>query len=135
MNRKAVFVCSIHLASLAAAAHALADAPLPDPLQAGWNGSSVCENLHEDADQRVLRCTFPPGIGHERHFHPPHFGYAIAGGTVRIADARGERELDLATGSSFHSDGVDWHEVLNVGATTIVYLIVEPKRAATRAEP
>ena len=135
MNRKAVFACSIHLASLAATTHVLADAPLPDPLQAGWNGAQVCEKLHEDGDQRVLRCTFPPGVGHERHFHPPHFGYAIAGGRVRISDARGERELELATGSSFHSEGVDWHEVLNVGATTIVYLIVEPKRATTGAEP
>ncbi len=123
------------LAVAGATAAGATDTPLPDPLQAGWNGSQVCEKLHEDADQRVLRCTFPPGVGHERHFHSPHFGYAIAGGRVRISDARGERELELATGSSFHSEGVDWHEVLNVGATTIVYLIVEPKRAATGAEP
>lgn len=135
MSRKALFIRTICLAGLASAAHALADAALPDPLQAGWNGAPVCENLHEDADQRVLRCTFPPGVGHERHFHPPHFGYAIAGGRVRISDDRGERELDLATGSSFHSDGVDWHEVLNVGGTTIVYLIVEPKRSSPGANP
>jgi len=135
MSRKAVFFCSIQLASLAATAHVRADAPLPDPLQAGWNGASVCEKLHEDADQRVLRCTFPPDVGHERHFHPPHFGYAIAGGRVRIADGRGVRELDLATGSSYHSDGVDWHEVLNIGGTTVVYLIVEPKRTTTDRQP
>ena len=79
------------------AATAAADTPLPDALEAGWQGQRVCERLHEDERQRVLRCTFPPGVGHERHFHAAHFG-----------------------------DGIDWHDVLNVGDTTSVYLIVEP---------
>jgi len=100
---------------------------LPDPLAAGWQGSPVCEKLHEDADQRILRCSFPPGVGHERHFHPRHFGYAISGGRMRITDANGTRDVDLATGSSFSSTGVSWHEVVNAGDTTVVYLIVEPK--------
>jgi quercetin dioxygenase-like cupin family protein len=100
---------------------------LPDPLAAQWRGISVCEVLHEDADQRVLRCSFPPGVGHERHFHPRHFGYAISGGRMRITDANGTRDVNLATGSSFTSPGVAWHEVINVGDTTVVYLIVEPK--------
>lgn len=100
---------------------------LPDPLAAGWKGSPVCEKLHEDADQRILRCSFPPGVGHERHFHPRHFGYAISGGRMRITDANGTRDVDLATGSSFTSGGVAWHEVVNAGDTTVVYLIVEPK--------
>ena len=100
---------------------------LPDPLAAGWNGSPVCELLHEDARQRVLRCTFPPGVGHERHFHRPNFGYAIAGGSMRITDASGVREVDPLAGSNFSSDGVAWHEVVNIGDTTVVYLIVEPK--------
>ena len=100
---------------------------LPDPLEAGWNGAPVCESLHNNADHRILRCSFAPGIGHERHYHDPHFGYAIAGGRMRITDASGTREVDLPTGSSFTSDGVDWHEVRNVGETTVVYLIVEPR--------
>ena len=87
----------------------------------------MCEELHDDPAQRVLRCTFPPGVGHERHYHAPHFGYALAGGRMRLIDANGTREVDLATGSSYASDGVAWHEVLNVGETTVVYLIVEPK--------
>lgn len=100
---------------------------LPDPLEAGWNGAPVCEKLHEDADHRILRCTFPPSVGHDRHFHKPHFGYAIAGGRMRITDVDGTREVDLATGSSFASDGVTWHEVVNVGDSTVIYLIIEPK--------
>lgn len=100
---------------------------LPDPFQAGWQGERVCEVLENNQHHRVLRCTFPPGVGHERHFHPPHFGYAIAGGQMRITDQNGVREVNLTTGSSFSSTGVAWHEVLNVGDATVVYLIVEPK--------
>lgn len=102
-------------------------ATLPDPLQAGWQGQSVCEHLHEDARQRVLRCTFAPTVGHERHFHAAHFGYTIAGGRMRITDASGTREVDVPTGSNFSSAGVNWHEVLNIGDTTAVFLIIEPK--------
>ena len=111
---------------LASACAAQATA-LPDPLAAGWQGRPVCEKLHDDERQRVLRCTFPPGVGHERHYHEPHFGYAISGGRMRLTGAGGTREVDLETGSSFVSEGVDWHEVLNIGETTVVYLIVEPK--------
>ena len=100
---------------------------LPGPLQAGWQGESVCERLHEDAGQRILRCTFPPGIGHEPHYHRPHFGYAISGGKMRIEDDDGVREVNLPTGSSFVSDGVAKHSVLNVGQSTVAYLIVERK--------
>ena len=116
------------LAVLSIAAAACTKTPdLPDPLEAGWAGSRVCERLHEDNSQRVLRCTFPPAVGHERHFHAPHFGYAIAGGRVRITDANGVREVEFATGSHSVSEGVDWHEIVNIGDTTIVYLLVEPK--------
>lgn len=117
----------VALASLLLSSACATRPSLPDPLAAGWNGSPVCENLHEDAEQRILRCTFPPSVGHERHYHGRHFGYALSGGRVRVTDANGTRDLHLATGSSFTSSGVAWHEVLNVGDTTIVYLIVEPK--------
>jgi hypothetical protein len=101
--------------------------PLPDPLAAGWLGKPVCEKLREDEHLRVLRCTFAPGVGHERHHHARHFGYALSGGRVRIKDARGVRDVDIATGSSFASDGIEWHEIANIGPTVIQYLIVEPK--------
>ena len=101
--------------------------PLPDPLEAGWDGQQVCEKLFEDDSQRILRCTFPTGVGHEKHYHVKHFGYALSGGTMRITDERGTREVELATGSHYSSDGTPWHEVVNVGETTVTYLIVEPK--------
>lgn len=107
---------------------------LPDPLEAGWKGGPVCEKLHEDDDHRILRCTFPPGVGHERHYHRKHFGYAISGGRVRIVDGSGTRELSLETGSSYSSDGVAWHEIENIGDSAIVYLVVEPKQSVAVRE-
>lgn len=101
--------------------------PLPDPLQAGWNGEKVCELLFENEKIRALKCTFPPGVGHERHYHPPHFGYALSGGTFQLHDTTGTRVRDLKTDSHFYSEGTEWHEVLNVGDSTAVYLIIEPK--------
>ncbi len=100
---------------------------LPDPLKAGWNDLEVCVLLDENEKHRVLKCTFPPGGGHERHFHAPHFGYALSGGKFRIKDKTGTREVELKTGSHFTSNGVEWHEVLNIGKTTAQYLIFETK--------
>lgn len=108
---------------------------LPDPLKAGWKGHSVCEHLYSDSEKRILRCTFPPGVGHERHYHVSHFGYAIEGGRVRITDENGVREVDLATGSSYTSEGVSWHEILNIGKTTVTYLIVENKERLSKNVP
>ena len=87
----------------------------------------MCEQLHEDTEQRILRCTFAPSVGHERHFHSRHFGYAISGGRMRITDSAGTREAELKTGSSYTSDGVAWHEVMNIGESDVVYRIIEPK--------
>ena len=122
-----------HLAAVAFPFVLLGCASTPEPsallsaLEAGWDGDRVCELLHESATQRMLRCTFPPGVGHERHYHPAHFGYALSGGTMRITDAGGTREVRLDTGSSYASDGTVWHEVVNVGSTPVIYLIVEEK--------
>ncbi|MFT6047976.1 MAG: hypothetical protein ACI9WC_003694 [Arenicella sp.] len=103
---------------------------LPDPLIAGWKGKQVCEHLYEDTEKRILRCTFPPNVGHERHYHVAHFGYAVKGGSVQITDTNGVRELDLTEGSSYSNEGVPWHEIQNIGKTTIIYLIVETKERA-----
>lgn len=101
--------------------------PLPGPLEAGWHGSKVCVLLKENAQVRALRCNFPPGGGHERHFHAPHWGYILAGSTMQITSASGTVVRELKAGDSWWSDGLAWHEALNIGKTTGVYLIVEPK--------
>ncbi len=100
---------------------------LPDPLEAGWKGEKVCEMIHEDDDIRVLKCTFPPQIGHELHYHQPHFGYTLVGGTFQITDESGTRTLEVKTGSNFRNTEIISHEVLNVGTTTAVFLITEIK--------
>jgi quercetin dioxygenase-like cupin family protein len=100
---------------------------LPDPLEAGWKGQSVCEVLEDNAKVRVLRCTFAPGVGHERHFHAPHFGYTISGSKFRITDTTGTREVQVPTGYSFSNERIEWHEVLNIGQDTGVFLITEYK--------
>lgn len=107
---------------------------LPDPLEAGWKGEKVCELLQETDEMRALRCTFPPGVGHERHFHSAHFGYILEGSKMQITDADGSETRDLNAGASWWSDGTAWHEVLNVGDTIGVYIIVEPKAAAKGAD-
>jgi|CXWL01.1.fsa_nt_gi quercetin dioxygenase-like cupin family protein len=127
---------AVHIALLlSACASASAQiAPLPMALCAGWQGERVCELLHEDSSVRVLRCTFPPGVGHEPHYHPPHFGYLLSeGGTMRVTTAEGAHDRVVQTGSFFSNDAEVRHEALNVGQTTLRYLIVEKKYADTRA--
>lgn len=107
---------------------------LPDPLEAGWMGHPVCEVLLENEKLRTLRCSFPPGVGHDRHFHAAHFGYTLSGSRFRITDAKGVREVDVLTGSHFYNEGIEWHEVLNIGDSTAVFLIMEPKGNTTSSE-
>lgn len=96
-------------------------------MKAGWEGDPVCELLEEHAHIRALRCTFPPGVGHERHYHDKHFGYTVKGSRFRITDAEGTREIDVSTGGHFYSEGIPWHEVMNIGDSTATFLIIEPK--------
>jgi|SRR5690606_3848995 len=100
---------------------------LPDAHEAGWKGQPVSEIIHEDASVRVLKCTFPPNVGHEKHYHVPHFGYTVQGSTFQITDDKGTRTVDVKTGTTFTKSEISVHEVLNVGDSTAVFLIYEPK--------
>lgn len=117
------------LLSAANLALAADTADLPHAFDAGWQGQKTCELLYEDAAVRVGRCVFPPGVGHEKHFHNPHFGYVLEGATMRLVDADGEQTVTTATGGSWSTSEVTVHEGLNVGETTARYIIVEPKAA------
>ncbi|MGE0739771.1 MAG: cupin domain-containing protein [Hyphomonadaceae bacterium] len=125
------------LSVLALSACATASAqvtPLPMALCAGWQGERVCELLHEDATIRVLRCTFAPGVGHERHYHPPHYGYVLSGQTtMRITTDAGVVDRPVRAGGGFSSDAELIHEALNVGDETATYLIVEKKNEDRRS--
>lgn len=110
-------------------------APLPMALCAGWQGERTCELLSEDEQVRVLRCTFPPGVGHEMHYHPPHFGYVLSGDSVmRIRTADGTVDRPVSAGQTFSNDREVTHEPVNIGAETTTYLIVEKKYADERPQ-
>lgn len=100
---------------------------IPDTIEAGWKGQKVCEVLHEDDKVRIGRCTYPPGVGQERHYHPPYFSYVLQAGTLRSTSPSGTRESTSTVGRSGKSNGVEWHELLNVGDTTVQLLFVEQK--------
>jgi len=100
---------------------------LPHAFEAGWKGQQTCTLLYETDEVRVGRCSFPPGVGHEKHYHNPHFGYVLEGGTMRMKDQSGESEATFETGLSWSSDKVRVHEAVNIGDTTASYLIVEPR--------
>ena len=123
MKPRALLSSLAAAASITAAVHA---AELPHAFDAGWDGQKTCTVLFEDESVRVGRCVFPPGVGHEKHFHNPHFGYVLEGGTLRIVDDRGERTVTTEAGGAWSSDAVTVHEAINIGDTTTSYLIVEP---------
>lgn len=105
---------------------------LPHALDAGWQGMETCEVLFEDDSVLVGRCDFPPGVGHEKHYHNPHFGYVLQGSTLKIIDESGEEVLETTTGDHWSTDEVTVHEALNLGDVTTSYLLVEPKNSSSK---
>jgi quercetin dioxygenase-like cupin family protein len=118
----------LSFATAASAAPADQDATLPHAFDAGWAGQKTCAVLFEDETVRVGHCVFPPGVGHEKHYHNPHFGYVLEGGTLRIMDDRGERTVTTEAGGTWSTEEVTVHEAVNIGEKTTGYLIVEPVR-------
>lgn len=103
------------------------DPSIPHAFDAGWKGQKTCEVLYEDETTRVGRCVFPPGVGHELHYHNPHFGYVLEGGDLLIRDGEGEKEVTTVAGGTWSTDVRTEHQAVNIGDTTTSYLIVEPK--------
>ena len=126
MNQRNSALMAACLALAAPVAGSGEEAGLPHAFDAGWEGQATCSVLFESDTMRVARCVFPPGVGHERHYHNPHFGYVLEGSTLRIVDASGEREVTTAAGGTWSTSGVTVHEAVNIGETTTSYLIVEP---------
>lgn len=118
--------CAPGLALQAQTTPASEELELPHAFDAGWKGQKTCELLSEDDTNRVARCIFPPGVGHEKHYHNPHFGYVLEGGTLKITDSQGEREVTTISGGKWSTENITVHEALNIGETTTSYLIVEP---------
>ena len=127
--RFSLLVIAALLTAVLAAPVLATDPPagLPHAFDAGWQGQQTCERLYETAEVRVGKCSFPPGVGHERHYHNPHFGYVLAGGTLRIESAAGEVVVTTVAGDTWSTDAQTVHEAVNIGDTTTEYLIVEPR--------
>ncbi len=101
--------------------------PVPNALSVEWQGKKPCEKLFEDAQMLIARCTFPPGSKHLKHSHPGYFSYVLSGGKVQIEDAKGTHQLEPRTRGYANSPPIPWHELTNVGDTTVSYLVVERK--------
>ena len=100
---------------------------IPDALSVEWQGNKPCDNLYEDTQIRIARCTFPPGAVHTRHSHPGYFSYILSGGKGQVQDAQGTRNVEPQTDGFSNSAPLPWHELTNKGDTTLRYLIVERK--------
>ena len=75
--------------------------------------------LEDNDEVRMLKCTLPPGVGHEKHRHRPHFGYTLSGSKFRMEDKNGVKEMDVPTGYSFYKDSITVHEAVNTGDSTL----------------
>jgi quercetin dioxygenase-like cupin family protein len=100
---------------------------VPDALAVEWQGQHPCEKLYEDAQIRAMRCTLPPGAVHVRHSHPGHLVYTVSGGKAKVQDDRGTREGQPRTGGFNNNPPTSWHEVANIGDTTLSFMVVEKK--------
>jgi quercetin dioxygenase-like cupin family protein len=118
----ALAVILLVVAPLAAVA-----ADVSDALSVEWQGKKLCEKLFEDAQIRIVRCTFAPGSVHVCHSHPAYFGYFVTGGQAQVQDEKGIRKVESANGAVINVPPVPWHEFANVGDTTMQVLVVEKK--------
>jgi quercetin dioxygenase-like cupin family protein len=120
-------ICYAAMAVLISSAAAMSEDAVPDALSVEWEGKRPCEKLDEDAQVRILRCIFQPGGVHARHSHPGMFGYTLSGGKITVTDEKGTREAEAKTGAFGTTPPTPWHDVRNVGDTTVSYIVVEKK--------
>ena len=118
---------SVALAATLSVAQA---ADVPDALSVEWRGNHPCEKLFEDAQVRVARCTFPPGAMHVCHSHPSYLSYVVSGGQAQVQDEKGVRKVNVVAGALADVPPTPWHELINVGDTTLQFVVVEKKYQA-----
>ena len=119
-------VCLAALGLLISTSTAMTE-DVPDALSVEWQGQHPCQKLYEDAESRAIRCTLAPGAVHIRHSHPGTLVYTISGGKAKVQDDKGTREGQPKTGGFNNGPPTSWHEVTNVGDTTLSFLVIEKK--------
>jgi quercetin dioxygenase-like cupin family protein len=86
----------------------------------------------ENERVRVLEAELPPGVKEQVHSHPAYVIYVLAGGKVRNYAADGKTtETELKTGEVLYREPLT-HAAENIGTTTMHFILVELKTAASR---
>jgi quercetin dioxygenase-like cupin family protein len=89
--------------------------------------------LSENQYIRVVQSTFKPGAKEGMHTHPASWYYVTRPGKLKITYAGGKVELWAPkAGESAWMDGEEPHTAVNVGKTTLQYIMVEVKNAPTK---
>ena len=91
--------------------------------------------LVENEHVRVLLATFAPGAKEGLHTHPASYYYVTMAGKLKVSYASGKVEIwEPQVGEGAWMDGEAPHTAENIGTTTLQYLLVEVKSAATKFE-
>jgi quercetin dioxygenase-like cupin family protein len=127
MNRKLKLVLGIVAGTSVVTPPVVMADDVPDALSVEWQGKKPCKKLFEDAQIRIMRCTFPPGAMHVCHSHPSYFTFVLSGGQLQMQDEKGTRKIDLVAGAFVEAPPIPWHQGTNIGETTVQGLIIEKK--------
>jgi quercetin dioxygenase-like cupin family protein len=88
--------------------------------------------LLENDEVRVLRWTLAPGSAIAWHRHPyPYVVVPISGGQLTFRGPAGDTPVDLVVGTATFRPAGTEHEVLNLGASTVVFVETEIKGRAS----
>ncbi|MFN2623916.1 MAG: cytoplasmic protein [Chthoniobacterales bacterium] len=95
------------------------------------NAKSIKVKFENDR-VRVLEAELPAGVKEQVHSHPAYVIYVLAGGKVRNYAADGKTtEAELKTGDVLYREPLT-HAAENIGTTTMHFILVELKTAASR---
>ena len=121
----AIAVATIALATISSLAHA------QDVLKAE---PSHYRLLAENAHVRVIEGTLRPGEREGLHEHAAGWYYVTRGGVMNVGAADGKTEKWAPkSGESFWGDAEAPHASENIGRTTLTFILVEVKGAASHA--
>lgn len=70
-------------------------------------------------------CPSPPGAAHLRHSHPGYLSYVLSHGKGQIQGDNGTWQVEVRADTFTNSQPIAWHELTNVGETTLRYFVVE----------
>lgn len=95
-----------------------------DALESAGNVHSL---LFENDRFRVLKINFPPGAVAPKHWHPDNVLYILEPATLRVTTPESEpTTVELRAGGVKPMQS-GYHEVENIGATTMQAVMVELK--------